>query len=151
MVNRNTVFDYIIAGAGASGLSLLWELMQSDVAKESSILLLDSSLEPDDSKTWCFWSKGEFQLKQLIHHTWPHIEVTAKQQTFTEQLSDYTYQALKSIDFTRYILEQAAKDTRITFCECTMDEFSEHGDNAVVHTSKGDFHGKMIFQSIKKP
>lgn len=151
MVNNHTVFDYIIAGAGASGLSLLWELMQSDVAKESSILLLDSSLVPDDSKTWCFWSKDEFKLNPLIHHTWSHIEVTAKQQTFTEPLSDYTYHALKSIDFTRYILEQAENDTRITFCECTVDEFSESGEQVIVHTNKGNFHGKMIFQSIKNP
>lgn len=151
MTNRVKVYDYIIAGAGAAGLSLLWELMQADIAKKSSILLLDASLEPDDSKTWCFWSREKFHLSELIHHTWPHIEVTAKQQTFTERLSDYTYHALKSIDFTRFILEQAAKDTRITFCECTMNEFSEHGDNAGIHTSKGTFHGKMIFQSIKKP
>lgn len=150
-MNEVKVYDYIIAGAGASGLSLLWELMQSEIAKEASILLLDSSFKPDDSKTWCFWSKEEFHLKPLIHHTWHHIEVTAQQQSFTEQLSDYAYHALKSIDFTRFILEQAENDSRITFCECSVDGFSERGAHAVAHTSKEDFHGKIIFQSVKKP
>ncbi|PTM07000.1 MAG: lycopene cyclase, partial [Bacteroidetes bacterium] len=45
----------IIAGAGASGLSLLWYITESDLLKNRSILLLDRSLTPADDKTWCFW------------------------------------------------------------------------------------------------
>lgn len=150
-MHNSTVYDFIIAGAGASGLSLLWELMRSDATKESSILLLDSSLEPNDSKTWCFWSREEHPLSQLIHHTWSVIEVVAQQQTFREQLTDYRYHALKSIDFTRYILNLAREDARITLCECTIDGFSENEQNALVHTSEGDFRGSLIFQSVKKP
>jgi len=37
-------YDIIIAGAGASGLSLIWYILQSETLRDKKILLLDLSL-----------------------------------------------------------------------------------------------------------
>lgn len=47
------VYDIAIIGAGASGLQLLYELVQADPSRKKKILLLDSG--DRSQKSWCFW------------------------------------------------------------------------------------------------
>jgi len=48
-------YDYILAGGGCAGLSLVYQLLESSL-KEASILIIDPTEGEIPNKTWCYWS-----------------------------------------------------------------------------------------------
>jgi len=144
-------YDIIIAGAGASGLSLAWYIMQSEQLREKKVLLLDLSLKPKNDKTWCFWEDRHLPDSELIHHSWKTLQVQAFDNLYSEDLSSYRYQCMRSIDYSTAILEKAADFPGFTLAEASITGFSELNGSGVVHTSKGDFSAEWIFQSAIRP
>lgn len=144
-------FDIIIAGAGAAGLSLLWKLLKSNKLKESRILLIDSNLKPTDDKTWCFWDDQSVQLDEFIYHTWNTLEVTAHKNNFIENLSKYSYNCIRSMDYSRRIIGYAKQSENVTLLETEILGFSAGKNFAEVKTSAGKFKAPWIFQSALKP
>lgn len=144
-------YDYIIAGAGAAGLSLIWKMMKSDFFSNKKILLIDQSLTPSNDKTWCFWDDTNLPDRDLIHHSWKTLEVRAFRNLYSEKLSHYGYHCLRSYDYTKAILEKAKKDPAVTLLETSIEDFSESGERGIVHTSNGKFTADWIFQSAIRP
>ena len=56
-------YDFIIAGAGAAGLSLLMRLMAAGIQQQTSILLIDKAPKQHNDRTWCFWTKEKKKIK----------------------------------------------------------------------------------------
>lgn len=144
-------FDIIIAGAGASGLSLIWFLLHSEKFKDSQILLVDRTLQPVNDKTWCFWDKSEMPFKDLIHHTWHSLEVSAHNNTYTEQLTQYKYHCMRSVDYASDMFRFLSSKSNVTLLEANIDDFQNQGENTEISTSKGSFRAPWIFQSALKP
>jgi len=144
-------FDLIIAGAGAAGLSLVRNLMNSSSLSKKNILLLDMSLSPSGDKTWCFWDDSNLHDPGLISHSWSTLEVRAFGKLYSEQLSKYDYHCLRSYDYTDTILKEAKKHPRITLLETAINGFSENHGMGVVHTDNGDYEAEWIFQSALRP
>lgn len=161
-------YDMIIAGAGASGLSLLWYITESDLLKNRSILLLDRSLTPADDKTWCFWDSNDLPMKDWIHHSWDSLNVRAYNHEFPAKLQKFGYHCMRSVDYSDALLKRAKADPRITLLEADITGFdtivaeppsTDRTSNGtpgssklgVVHTSQGDFTADWIFQSALKP
>lgn len=145
-------YDIIIAGAGASGLSLLWELLNSDILKQNRILLVDRTLQASDDKTWCFWDDNSIpQTSGLIYHTWNSLEVRAHQNRYSENLSDYKYHCVRSIDYSSKILEYARRSDNVKMLEADILQFNPVDDMAEIKTSKGTYRASWIFQSALKP
>ncbi len=146
-------FDIIIAGAGASGLSLLWYLLHSEdrALRNKQILLADRQLSVIRDKTWCFWDGRFLPFEDLIHHSWKSLEVRAFGNTFTGTLSDYSYHCVKSDDYTARIFQLAREAGNVTLLEADILGFADAGGKAEMETSKGTFTAEMIFQSALKP
>lgn len=146
-----TSYDLIIAGAGAAGLSLVRNLINSKALSQKSILLLDLSLSPTDDKTWCFWDDTHLHDPGLISHSWKTLEVRAFGEIYSEKLQRYDYHCLRSYDYTSTILEQARQHPNIAMLEASINDFSLDDQRGVVHTDKGDFSADWIFQSALRP
>ena len=66
-------YDFIIIGAGASGL-LLADAMGSDsFFAQKKILILDKDAKKTNDRTWCYWEKGEGQFDEIVHKRWGEI------------------------------------------------------------------------------
>lgn len=144
-------YDYIIAGAGASGLSLVWNLMESSLLDHKKVLLIDLSLTPTNDKTWCFWDDTNIPDKRLIHHTWKSLEVRAYGDLFNEHLSKYSYHCIRSIDYASAVLERADAHPSITLLETSINDFGENRGRGVIKTDAGEYTGEWIFQSAIRP
>jgi lycopene beta-cyclase len=142
--------DYIIAGAGASGLSLLHRMIFHPFFTSSTILVIDQSLEPNTEKTWCFWSKDQdpFGYASILEHSWPSLSVGSSNVHRSESISPYVYHCLKSESFSTTILDQANKAANVTLLEASIESFSHDGDHAIVNTSAGVYRAKWCFQSV---
>jgi len=150
-MSSNTLYDYIIAGAGASGLSLAWYLMESGILSEKKVLLLDKSLTPQNDKTWCFWDDTDLPDKKLIHHSWNTLQVRAFDQKYSETLKRYQYHCMRSIDYSNFILEAVRSHASFTLLEASIERFESSENQTVVYTDKGIYSAEWIFQSALKP
>lgn len=146
----NHKYDYIIAGAGASGLSLAWHIVQSPLA-EKQILIVDSKLEPQNNKTWCFWDSGDPPFPDLIYKKWNRVELGLSRGYVTQQLAEFSYYCIRSIDFSKKILGVLRTKPNITFLEDEITELTSDSGVATLHTKKDSFDAEYIFQSCFEP
>ncbi len=72
-VHNNNRFDYIIAGAGCAGLSLLVRILQQEATKHKRILLVDRSNSSMLNKTWCFWEKEPDIFESIVHQQYDQL------------------------------------------------------------------------------
>lgn len=147
MPDPDAHYDYIIAGAGAAGLSLLWHLLQQNT-RGISILVVDKFLEPDTQKTWCFWDLSEMPFDQLIYKSWPSMQVRANRKVYHQILRDYQYHCIRSVDYTSRLIEIAEKHPAVTLLKSEITSMKYEDDRAIVVTSSGSFSANWGFQSV---
>ena len=118
--NYLSSYDYIIAGAGAAGLSLLHYLMDAPNLASKSILLIDRSFNKTNDRTWCFWNKEASAFEDLVHHSWSTISIHAE--GFNKELptAPFSYKMIQGIDFYNAILSKAKSKSNIHFREATI-------------------------------
>lgn len=143
-------YDYIIAGAGAAGLSLAWRMLQSSLS-DKNILIVDNSLSPTNDKTWCFWDSSSPPFQDIIYKTWDKVEVGTLNERLTQTLSSYSYHCLRSVDFEEKVLKSLENRANIDFLEADITELTGSSDRAVLHTNKEAFSADYIFQSCFNP
>ncbi|WP_018467036.1 lycopene cyclase family protein [Calidithermus timidus] len=106
-------FDYIVAGAGAAGLSLLHHLEQAGLS-ERRVLLLDRAPKTHNDRTWCFWEAGEGPFEAVIFRRWGRLAFHAPGFSRTFDIAPYTYKMLRGLDFYRHMDERLARWPRLT-------------------------------------
>ncbi|NIT59067.1 MAG: hypothetical protein GWN00_23440, partial [Aliifodinibius sp.] len=143
-------YDYIIAGAGASGLSLAWKMLHSPLS-EKKILILDQSLTPSNDKTWCFWDTETPPFANLIHREWNKAEVSIFGNRTIKQLNNHTYYCLRSGDLRTHILDKLEKHSNFELLETPIQELSFNGNTPLLHTDAHTFKADYIFQSCFNP
>jgi len=113
-------YDYIIAGAGGAGLSLLHYLMESPGLSSKSILVIDKSFQKTNDRTWCFWDANISAFENLVHHRWDTISIHAD--GFDKELptAPFSYKMIQGIDFYNSVLSKAKTKTNIHFQEATI-------------------------------
>ena len=143
-------YDYIIAGAGAAGLSLAWKLLQSPL-QDKKTLIVDSTLEAENDKTWCFWDAGEPPFSDIIHKMWDRVEVSIHDSSYSQKLESYPYYCLRSIDFREKILDSLRSHHSFELLECTINELGSSEKSARMHAGGQSFTADYIFQSCFAP
>lgn len=127
-------FDYIVAGAGCAGLSLLYYLLESDL-KDSKILVIDPKGKSVPNKTWCYWSEKPLEIhpSQSIHF-WSNLSFASKTEKITKSLGKLNYYHLNSHDFYASIYQKLSEFPNVSFMEDEVSSISENSDSVVVHT-----------------
>ncbi len=146
-MSENHTYDYIIAGAGAAGLSLLWYLLNSKQLNKKKILLADRQMEWNSEKTWCFWDDSDIPDKTWIHKSWNRIKVSDGKKTFFSK-NGTSYHCIESKTFRQKLLKKAKDAPNVTLIEADISEFEEFPDEVVMRTSAGEYRASLAFQSV---
>ena len=148
----NKHYDYIIAGAGASGLSLAWHMLHSPLA-DSEVLIVDADLSPKNDKTWCFWHAGDPPFADIIRKKWTNVEIGTRNSRFSQSLSKYPYYGLRSIDFQQKIIAGIEMHPSFDLLEQSVEKLTTHSerDMARLHTEDHTYSAPYIFQSCFDP
>lgn len=143
-------YDYIIAGAGCAGLSLLYRLIQSNL-HDANILVIDSGFCSDQDKIWSFWTGKESLFSEVVCKRWSSLKISfpERNRIYTKKLKRYTYQSIRSDDFRDYILSVASSHSNIHFEETAVLDFREQNDHVIIDTLSGSYTGRYLFQSIQ--
>lgn len=145
-------YDYIIAGAGASGLSLAWGMLQSPLA-DKKVLIVGTGLTPKNDKTWCFWHRDKPPFSDIILKKWSTIEVGTPEERFSQPVTEYFYYGLRSIDFEQKIINAIKNHRSFDLLESNITDLTAHPSEqaARLHTKDNTFQASYIFQSCFEP
>ena len=66
----NKVYDYIIAGGGCAGLSLVMRMLKESQLSTKKILIIDKDSKQLNDRTWCYWEKGEGFFDEIVYRKW---------------------------------------------------------------------------------
>lgn len=98
-------YDYIIAGTGCAGLSLVVHMIQSGQFSHKKILLVDKERKTKNDRTWCFWETGEGLFESIVHQQWKQAWFHSDLFSRKLLLSPYTYKLVRGIDFYNYCFD----------------------------------------------
>ncbi|HAS44605.1 MAG TPA: lycopene cyclase [Microscillaceae bacterium] len=140
-------YDYIIAGGGGAGLSLLYRILHQETLREKQILVIDQDLKNKNDRTWCFWEEGEGLFEPVVRHQWPTLEFKTEQFVNKFALQKYRYKMIRGLDFYNYVLDVATKSERVTFKHEKILHLSSQNDQAKVITDSGQYEAAYVFNS----
>lgn len=146
-------YDYVIAGAGGAGLSLLHYLLASPVLSNKQILVIDQSLKKTNDRTWCFWEIGDHEFESLVQHRWDAVSIHADSFSIELATSPFSYKMIQGIDFYNYVMTAAKLKPNVHWVEAAISNMAEivsdNIDTEVLLKWEGGFaRAKMVFTSI---
>lgn len=147
-LDNSKTYDFIIAGAGCAGLSLLHHLMQSPSNCNKQILVIDQSLQKSNDRTWCFWEKENGLFQNLVHHSWETISIHHHGFTKALKTSPFTYKMIQGLDYYQHIISLAKQRSTITWLEKSIKSISKIGELGQVNWEGGSAKASMVFSSI---
>lgn len=139
----NTKYDYIFAGLGASGFSLLLRLIKQTGFGDKKVLLIDVDTKDKNDRTWCFWEKENGFFEEIVSHSWSKLNFYSPRTEKTIDITPYHYKMIKGKDFYRYCWKEVKQHTNITF---KQDNILYVTENKVVCES-GTYLANLIFNS----
>ncbi|WP_299128467.1 lycopene cyclase family protein [uncultured Winogradskyella sp.] len=144
-------YDYIILGAGASGLMLAYRMAKDPFFDDKSILVIDKTKDKGNDRTWCFWQKGIGEWDAIVTKTWSKIFFGSKVFSKGIDILPYQYNMIRSQDFYKSLWEFINTKSNITFTENTVDNFETKNERVYVSTTNGSYVASKLFNSIPNP
>jgi lycopene beta-cyclase len=147
--DQTSQFDYIILGAGCSGLSLVVRLIESGQFSQKKILIIDKAPKTLNDRTWCFWKDTKANpdvFDSIIHHRWDNLWLRHPKGNLQLDIAPYSYHLIKGIDFYRHCfgIIKNASNVRLHYSEVTAID----AEKGTVETADGNFSASYIFSSV---
>ena len=142
-------YDFIIAGAGCAGYSLLYHLLQDPVLSQKKILVVDANFNKGNDRTWCFWedSVGPFEL--IVCKKWSNIEVLKGAMHRSMPTAPFEYKMIQGIDFYHYITDFAKGFDNVEWVASKIISVDPvHSNCARVNWEGGAANADYVFSSI---
>jgi len=143
-------FDYIIAGAGAAGLSLAYRIARSPL-QPKKVLLLDVDPKESNDRTWCFWSEQPMLFDDIVCKEWADLGFWEEGRRSGGDISPATYKMIRGLDFYRKVKSALAKQPAFEWREEQVVRYEEHGSGACVVTNQGEYWAPVVFNSCLLP
>lgn len=148
-MTSDQVFDYIIAGGGAAGLSLALSL--SALNPKSKILIIDREEKSKNDRTWCFWCNTTPPFEKVIFKTWKILNFESYKVQKSFGLGDYGYHLIRGIDYYQFCLSNLRLNPNIIFSYSTVENILDGEALAVVEANGKRYSAQWIFTSIINP
>lgn len=151
MQNTSLHYDYLILGAGLSGLMLAQALVSDPYFKDKRILLLDKSEKNTNDRTWCFWSENTQDWDAVISKKWERIAFKGENFSAEIPLESYSYNKIEGIDFYESVFGKLRASKQLTFKTEAFQSLTETPEYVEVTTSAATYTAGKVFSSILPP
>jgi len=141
-------YDYIIAGAGCAGLSVLHQILQAPTLQDKKILVIDHNLEKSNDRTWCFWETETSSFEHLVKNSWDKISILAP--SFQKELTTapFTYKMIQGLDYYQFIIENAKQFKNVSWLQAKVLKIKTSTGGAIVQYEGGQVYASKVFTSI---
>lgn len=147
-------YDFILAGGGAAGLSLAYQMVNDGL--DGSILIIDMETKTRNDRTWCFWIDEPMPYDEIISHRWEHIWFHGPERSHRFPLAPYRYNMIRGIDFYNFTRERLDAAPNVTFCTARVDSVEDGSADGTtlprVTIDSGEvFTASWVFNSLFIP
>ncbi len=140
-------FDYIFAGAGCAGLSMVFQILNSPL-KSKNILLIDPQFDQAPNKTWCYWAEEALPVHPPnSQQSWSKFTVGSQSNTRMYQLDKLKYWHINSKEFYDFVLPVIQSAENVEVIQDSVNEINDGENGAKVITSQGTFAADYVFDS----
>jgi lycopene beta-cyclase len=140
-------YDVIIAGGGASGLSLASRLAHSPL-RDRSILIVEMDAKDQNDRTWCFWTNRPTHFDDILYRSWSQLQVLGEHFEKTLDLHAYRYNMIRGIDFYRFARQSLSMCPHVEFLRGTVERIEDSDQQASVLVDGKKYAGAWVFDSL---
>lgn len=140
--------DYIILGAGASGLMLAYRMATDPFFDSKSILIIDKLKDKGNDRTWCFWEESEGEWDKILTKDWSKIFFGSQSYTNEIDILPYHYKMIRSKEFYSLLWASINAKSNISFVEDAVLDYVENDDGVIVNTMNSSYSSTKLFNSI---
>ena len=142
-------YDYIVAGAGAAGLSLIMHLIDSGKFTGKSILIVERSPKNVNDRTWCFWETTPGLFDSIVQKKWHSmwfygVDGVSKRY----DISPFEYKMIRGIDYYNYCFDQISKQPNISLVYGDISDLQSSAGTASMEVNGEKFLATYIFSSL---
>ena len=141
-------YDYIIAGAGCAGYSLLYHLLQDPILSKKKILVVDANFNKGNDRTWCFWEDHAGPFELIVCKKWSNIEVLKGTIQRLLPTVPFEYKMIQGIDFYQHISAFAKGFDNVEWVASKILSIDAEHNGAIVHWEGGAANADYVFSSI---
>jgi len=142
-------YDYIIAGAGCAGYSLLYHLLQDPILSKKRILVLDANFNKGNDRTWCFWEDQAGPFESIVCKKWSNIEVLKGSMHRSLPTAPFEYKMIQGIDFYQYVTDFAKGFDNVEWVASKILSIDSINTNSArVNWEGGSANAGYVFSSI---
>ena len=141
-------YDYIIAGAGCAGYSLLYHLLQDPILSKKNILVLDANFNKGNDRTWCFWEDQAGPFESIVCKKWSNIEVLKGSMHRSLPTAPFEYKMIQGIDFYTNISDFAKGFDNVEWVASKILSIDSTHGGAIVNWDGGTASAGYVFSSI---
>lgn len=145
-------YDFIIAGGGAAGLGLAYEMATSSL-RGKRILVVDRENKDRNDRTWCYWSEQPTRFDHLAYRTWDQLEVVSPDYQETFDIRPYQYRMIRGIDFYQAVRSSLIEVPGVEIKQGRVGEIKDTKDQQGVQVmiDEEPFAARWAFDSVFKP
>jgi len=141
-------YDYIIAGAGCAGYSLLYHLLQDPILSKKKILVVDANFNKGNDRTWCFWEDQAGPFESIVCKKWSNIEVLKGAMQRLLPTAPFEYKMIQGIDFYQHISAFAKGFDNVEWVASRILSIDSLDAGSIVHWEGGAANADYVFSSI---
>lgn len=141
-------YNYIIAGAGCAGLSLLMRMMEDPYFESKKILVIDREEKIKNDRTWCFWEKEKGIFEPIVCHQWSQVNFYSNDFSKKFDLHPYRYKMIQGIDLYTHVIQKAKSYSNIEFRYEEIVSIHSTEMKAFVELKNESLEAEYIFNSI---
>ena len=146
-MRTSTRYDFIISGAGCSGLSLVMHMIESGKFSDKKILIIDKDPKRANDRTWCFWQKGEGLFEPIIYSRWENLLFHGENFSSQLEIEPYSYKMIRGMDFYEYCFKKIRQHVNIDILFGKVERvFSDDNTGLVINGQT--IYADYIFNSI---
>jgi len=145
---KKSHYDFIIAGAGAAGLSLLVRMIISGKFAGKQILLLDKEPKIKNDRTWCFWEKEPGFFESIVYKSWSSLWIHGTDFSKQLHIEPYRYKMIRGIDFYNYCFDLISSQKNITVLYGVVKDMYSDENETSLFLGDRKFTADYIFNSI---
>lgn len=146
-------YDFVIVGCGGAGLSLAWQISQSEPLKHKRVLLLDVDESKTNDRTWCFWTDQAPPYPHIQSTNWQKLQLSDQSILQDAGLRTYDIAPLRyhytaGIDFYREVKQRLSAFSNFVFQQARVEHMEDTEEGVTVRTDQGIYEAKWAFSSL---
>ena len=145
-------YDYIVAGTGAAGLSLIVHMIHSGQFSDKKILLIDRTPKNQNDRTWCFWEEKPGLFESIVFKKWTNMWFNGDEgKSKLHDIYPYQYKMIRGISFYEYCLTMIKSQSNISIEYGSVEKMYSDGKESYLTVNGRSIAAEYIFSSIILP